>query len=1056
MTRNNTTLSACLLLALVLLASSAALSQGVTTAGMNGLVHDRAGQPLPGAVVVATHIPSGSVFGTNAREDGRYNIQGLRVGGPYKVSVKLIGFKPASQGDITLALGENRRLDYMLIDEAVQVGEVQVTAERGSIISQARTGASTNVSKEAIERLPTISRSFQALQSVAPQFLGNAAAGRNNRFNNIQIDGVQYNDLFGLGSSGTPGGQASTQPISLDALQEFQVLIAPYDVRQNGFTGGGVNAITRSGTNDYTGSVFFFGRDQNQTGLSILEPHTKVADFTDFQMGFRAGGPIMQDKLFFFANGELDRRLSPSDIALKGQTGATGSNVSGTPVDSAARFAADLRNRGYDPGSYDPYKYARDSKKLFLRLDYNISDQHRLTVRHNLVDAFDDNLTRTTAAFFFSNTSYRFNSNTNQTVAQLTSSFGSQFANEAILGYTRIRDSRDFAGSPFPYVQINKVSGFANLAAGSENFSVANSLDQDIFEFTDNFTWFNGPHTITVGTHNEFYKFANLFIRNLYGYYEFPSIGAFELGRPSNYQVSYSTTGDPKWAAQFSAIQPGFYIQDEWQIAQNFKITAGVRVDIPILPDKPSKNPYVDTVFAGKYETNQVPSGNLLWSPRLGFNWDVNNDKTTQMRGGAGIFSGRVPYVWISNQYGNTGNELARVNSNGPTGGFANGFFNPDPYNQPRPGITPGLVPVASSEVDITAPDFKMPQLARFNIAIDRQLPILDLFGTLEFIYSRSLNDITYQDVNIQPIDSVSAYDGRALMGRPITTGTTWRVNKLDPNHFTNVILMKNTNDGYQWNLTVQIQRPIRDGLFGSIAYTYGRAKDRNSVISSQAYSQWRFNYIGGNPNDPPLTYSNFDRPHRIGASLSYQHEWLVNAPTTISVFYRGYSGEPYSYLYFGDVNGDGETGNDLLYVPKNASDIILTTNNYAALDAYIEGEDYLKENRGKIVPRNGGRNPWIAHVDLHLAQQIPIPMLQGHNLEVSLDVLNIMNLISYNMGRERYAPNQSYQLLTYQGIDAATKRPKFSYTPPKNSVPWQYDDLASRWQAQLGVRYSF
>ncbi len=1029
----------CLLVMLAVAFSPSLFGQGVTTSAINGVVTDQNGEPLPSANVVAVHVPSGTVYGASTRTDGRFNLLGLRAGGPYTVTASMVGYRQQKEENIQLQLGQNLGIDFKLVSEAVQLGEVNVVAERSAIISSARTGAATNVSKEAIERLPTVSRSFQDFERMSPLFISSNAAGRNNRFNNIQIDGANDNDLFGLGSSGTPGGQANTNPISLDALQEFQIVIAPYDVRQNGFTGGGVNAITRSGTNTFTGSAYFFGRNQNQVGLGPTTPSQKVANFSELQTGFRVGGPIVENQLFFFVNGEITRRKAPSDVVLSA-AGAAGPNVVPIPIDSAAKFANILQTRyGYDPGSYDALTAYRPSTKLFARVDWNINEQNRLTLRHNLVDASDDILQRTTAKFFYGNATYTFNSTTNQTVLQLSSTLGTQFSNELILGYTSIRDKRNTPGAAFPFVQIDYRGTALTLDAGSEQFSVANSLDQDIIEVTDNFTWLAGSNVFTFGTHNEFFKFTNLFIRNQYGFWEFPSVSAFDLNQPSRYQLSYSTVADPNWAAKFSALQYGAYAQVESQVFSNLKITAGIRFDIPTLPDKPSYNRSVDSTFSSLgVSTDKVPSGNVLWSPRLGFNWDVLGDKSTQVRGGVGVFTGRVPYVWVSNQYGNTGIELARLDVS--TASLLAGKFTADPYNQPRTGFTP----VTTSEIDVTDPNFKMPQLLRYNIGVDRQLPY-DLVGTIEFLYAQTLNDVNYADINLRPADSTSYLDGR-----PMFRGSNRKIN----NAFTNVLLMKNNSDGYQWNFTVQVQRPLTDGLFGTVAYTYGRSKDRNSVVSSQAYSQWRFNPVPGDPNNAPLAYSNWDRPHRINAAVSYQHAWFsineIEAPTTITLAYGGYSGEPFSYTYNGDRNGDGETTNDMIYVPRTIADVPgMSASQWSALDAYINSDDYLKSHRGQIMDRNTARNPWIGHLDLHVGQVLPF--FETHRFEVTIDLLNFNNLLNKNWGRERYVPNQNYSLINYS---STTKT--YSFTPPSSGFAWQYNDLNSRWQAQLGVRYSF
>jgi hypothetical protein len=1033
------------LLALLLPAAGTLLAQGVTTAGINGIVLDKTGEPLIGATVVAVHEPSGSKFGTTTRTDGRFNLQNLRVGGPYTVTVSYIGYAAKRYGDITLRLSQNMHLEFSLEEKTVEVGAVDVVGERNPVLSANRTGAAVNVPREIIERVPNVSRSFTDFQKLSPQFVGNSAAGRNNRFNNIQIDGTQYNDLFGLGSSGTPGGQASTTPISLDALQEFQVVVAPYDVRQNGFTGGGVNAITRSGTNSYAGSVFGYFRNQDFVGLSPDTNRQKFGAFQEYQTGFRVGGPVLKDNLFFFATGEITDRTQPTDILFT-KNGSTGYNVSTIPYDSVARFASILRNQyGYDPGAFDNVDLERRSVKLFLRLDYNLASNHRLTLRHNYVDANDDNLPRTLTRFFFENSNYVFNNTTHSTVLQLSSMFGNAMSNELILGYTRIRDMRETVGAPFPFIRI-KFGAKGDLYAGTENYSIANKLDQDIFEITDNLTYFMGDHVFTVGTHNELFGFENLYIRDLYGNYEFNSLTDFEAGRPSRYTVSYSLTGDARQSAKFSAIQFGFYAQDEWTVVPALKLTGGVRVDIPTFPDTPTRNAKIDSTFGSMgVGTDIIPSGNLLFSPRLGFNWDVTGSREIQLRGGAGIFSGRIAYVWLSNQYGNTGVEFGRIDvSSRPAGFFTGSWADP-----PRAGLST----VTTSEVNLTDPDFSMPQLARMNLALDYQLP-LGFVATVEGIYSKTLNDILYQDINIAPSQGTLAGDGRPVYGTYSTSTNRFSVSKVNP-AFTNVIYMTNTDQGYQYSITAQVQRQVLDGLTASAAYTYGESKDVNSVLSSQAYSQWRYNHVPGDPNNPPLSWSAFDIRHRMFVAAAYRHEFFDGAGTTVSLFLNGQSGAPFSYVYDGDVNGDGQTENDLIYVPRDADDIILTSNNYDRLNQFIEGDDALSESRGKIFDRMGARVPWQTYLDVRFAQEIPIPTLAGHRFELTVDILNVLNLLDGDWGYSKFVDQQRYRLLSFQGLDAATQKPKFSFNDAKMD-PYDISSLASRWQMQIGLRYTF
>ena len=596
-------------------------------------------------------------------------------------------------------------------------------------------------------------------------------------------------------------------------------------------------------------------------------------------------------------------------------------------------------------------------------------------------------------------------------------------------------------------MEVQTIQPGFSLLAGTENFSIANELDQDIIEFTDNFSLYFGDHIVTLGTHNEFFKFRNVFIRDVYGNYRFSNLTDLDSGKANRYRLSYSLTNDPRQAAKFSALQFGFYAQDEWRVDDGFKLTFGIRLDIPTLPDKPAQNDSIIKYFSAlDISTSKVPTGNLLFSPRFGFNWDVMQDRKTQIRGGMGIFTGRVPYVWISNQYGNTGVEFGRVELSGA----AAPRFITDPFNQPRPGVTPGITPVKTTEVNLTSDNFKMPQLFRMNVGLDQELPY-GLTGTLEVIYSKSLNDILYQDINIGPATGTFA-DGRSVYAKRISS------------NFTNVILLKNTSEGYQFNLSGQVQGKLPYGLYTNFGYAWGRAKDQNSGLSSQAISQWRFNPIPGDPNNPPLTTSSFEIQHRVFAALSYTLELYPKWRSTFSLTYGGQSGRPFSYTYDGDVNGDGQTTNDMLFVPKDKSQIFLGTINsttkvsteapqttYDALFKYIENDEYMKERKGKILERNGGREPWIDQLDFRFAQEIPL--FGTHELLISLDILNVLNLIDGDLGWVEQVPNQNDSVIKYEGKDNTGKN-VFSFKDKVN--PFQKDNILSRWQMQLGARYAF
>ncbi|HEX7356414.1 MAG TPA: carboxypeptidase regulatory-like domain-containing protein [Ignavibacteriaceae bacterium] len=1021
-------------------------AQGVTTAAMNGMVVDSKGDPLPGANILAVHTPSGTQYGTTSRIDGKYNLNGLRTGGPYTVTVSFVGYKPQlSEGQI-LQLGQNLKLDFTLYEEAVELGAVTVVGEKNAIISSNRTGAGQNVTAKDIELVPSIGKNFNELAKLSPQFSGNSysAASRNNRYNNIQIDGTQYNDLFGLGASGTPGGQSGTNPISIDAIDQFQVVIAPYDVKYGGFTGGGINAITRSGTNKWTGSIYGYGRNQDLVGnAGFKETDKAYPEFKEYAAGFRLGGPIFKDKLFFFINGEITKRDLPlSNISLT--SGADTLKV------LSDRFAQILSDKGMNAGTKEAFTVEQPSQKFFLRLDLNQSENHKITLRHNYVHAYRDILDGRSAnnQLSFSTLAYRIRNITNSTVLQVTSSNKDNLSNELILGYTSIRDRRAGISTLTPEVRVLETAG--TLIAGPDRFSSANELDQDVLELTDNFSIYAGNHVITLGTHNEFFSFRNLFIRSFYGYYEFSNLANLENNTPSYYERAYgrfNDSPDNKPSARFSVNQLGFYIQDEWTMFPTFKLTFGVRAEIPFLPTEPGVNDSVSKYFSG-YSTGDVPSGNVMFSPRLGFNWDIFGNRSTQVRGGVGVFTGRIPYVWMSNNYGNTGLLTAQINQ--ATGG--NVGFSVDPYNQPGVGDPGTGAPTVRSEIDLVDPEFKWPQILRANLGIDQELP-WGMIGTLEFMYSKSINDLLYEKLNIVPSTRNVVDDGRPIYG-----GTD-RKN----NNFNDVLLLKNTDEGYTYNLTAQVQRNVALGLSFNVAYTYGVAKDQNSVLSSQALSQIRYNPTSGNPNTPPLTTSSFDMEHRGFASVSYSHEFFANSPTSISLFYNYQSGRPFSFTINGDLNNDGFNGNDLVYIPANNDEILLgsitggayvpNAQMYTDFFAFVDNNDYLSANKGTMSERNKARNPWNDVLDVRVAQAFSTPIGQ---FQISLDIQNFMNLLNSEWGWYQTTPQDTYNLLTLRGNDPATGRPVYSFTKPATNTPWSASDLASRWQMQLGLRYSF
>ncbi len=1040
-----------LLYSLVLVFTSVSLFAQVTTSSLSGTVKD-ANETLIGASVKAIHTPTGTVYGGSTNANGRFTLSNLRVGGPYTIEVSYLGYRSFKVTDVYLKLGETLTLNPVLEAGGQQLQEIVVVGTKDNVFNSKRTGAATSISKDQLEKLPTLNRSLQDFTRLTPQATGtNSFGGNNNRFNSITVDGAVNNDVFGLASSGTPGGQANTQPISLDAIQEIQVVLAPYDVSLGNFTGGGINAVTRSGTNQFEGSAYFFGRNESTLGPNVLT-NLKTPGYTNNQYGFRVGGPIIKDKLFFFVNAESQRIKSP----LINNAGEAGSAISSATAKQIADYA--LATWGYDVGSYGVQDARTENDKVFAKLDWNINAKNQLTLRYNYIEAFDDNISRSATLFRFGNNAYKFNNKQNVGVLELRSKISDRASNNLILGYTSVRDFRTTAGQLFPFIEIRAIDGFASNTAqiGSERSSVANQLDQDVIELTDNFKLSLGKHNLTLGTHNEFFKFRNLFMNNYNGRWTYNNMADFLAGKPNQIQATYSAIpGVDRPEAKFTAAQLGFYVQDEFEAAKGLKLTAGLRMDLPVFGDKPLRNNLVVTNFVGM-ATDRTPSQKPLWAPRLGFNYDVKGDRSIQIRGGSGIFSGRVPFVWLSNQYSNSGmlfNDINRTTSVASPLTFVS-----DPNNQKAALISP----VATKQINLVTQDFKVPQVFRNNLAVDLKLPF-GITGTLEGIYSKTLNNVVYSDINLLP--------STASINAALTNGNDTRAAygaKANSTNFTNVLLLSNTNKGYTYSITGQLQKAFDFGLSAMVAYTRNRATSVNDGTSSVAFSNWEFVQTVNSPNSPALATSNFQTKNRVIGSLDYKISYGKgkNFSTGFSLFYIGRSGLPFTYLYNGDLNGDGARSNDLLYVPRFQSEMkfvalsasgnlpaMTADQQWAAFNAFIESDPYLSTKRGQYTERNGAETPWENQFDVRITQDIG-GLVKGtkNRLQLTFDIINVGNLLNKEWGRQYTVSNQANTLVTYTTSSGGG----FQFRPPANGLGYGVSGFGSAWSGQFGVRYLF
>jgi len=1062
------TLFVLLLLAALFAHPARLCAQGVTSSALGGVVTDASGQPVVGAEISAVDTSSGTRYTGVTRAGGRWDIPNVRTGGPFRITASANGQSKTRSGIFT-TLMQTAEVNLQLSAGAAPTEPTVTTTEGATtervvvsgtavedLYSSDRTGTSTYVDRKEINNLPTITRSLNDYIRLTPQIStlarqGASAAGQNNRSNNIQVDGATISDAFGLATTGggTGAPTESAEPISLDAIDQFRVNIAPFDVRESNFAGASINAITRSGSNTFHGSVYGVGRNEDLVGEGsrIRMP---VAAFHDYTWGARLDGPVFKDVLFFFVSYEQKRALIPI-IGDTSKFVLTGPNSVGDIIS--------ITNSTYhfDPGGSGQESTIIEDNKFLMKFDWNVLPGHHASITYNHVEGTNQfGLFRGTT-FDLKSRQYSKPIEFDSMTLQIFDTWNSNFSTESRVVFNNTSAERVPNGI-FPSVVVHETYG--DVRFGSEQFSQENFLNQEQIEATINATYTLGNHEFLLGTQNEFLAFENKFLRDFFGAFDFRATGSgataftatqnYQRGAPSNYSVTIPTVPGTIPITEVRLFDFSGYLQDKWKIRPNLVLTAGIRIDTHVYPDDPFFNPQFAADFPGR-STADI-EGDVIYSPRIGFNWDVFDNKKTQVRGGTGIFGTRTLGVLYTNQYGGTGVDFKRVTQNfGGTGqpALTPGFFKGDPRNPPPPiGGGTAVVP----EIDINDKDFETPSNWRSSLALDQKLPFWNLIATVEGLYTKTLKAVTEKNINLGNFVRTRTEDGRPVFGG---------LNR--DKSFGSVILLDNTNSGYSYNLTGQIERPDPgDGWYGKFAYTFGRAYDVNSTSSSQASSNFGFNPVAGNPNLDVLSISDFELRHRFLGVLTYTHAFWKGWDTTIGAVYEGASGHPYSVLYNGDANGDGLFSNDLIYVPTGPNDPIgalfraptgstqTNAQNFAAYNDYIDHNEFLRKHRGGIAPRNGGRDPWINRLDLSFRQRIPVKWVWA---ELTADILNFTNLLDDNWGQiKRFSTFATPQPVT---LNSTTQFYTYTGTGAK-AIVQSDQDLDSRWKVQLGIRISF
>ncbi|MBQ8008527.1 MAG: TonB-dependent receptor [Bacteroidaceae bacterium] len=1116
-----------MLLTLAALLMTVGAQAQITTSSMGGKVVDDANEPVIGATVQAVHEPSGTLYGAITNVDGRYAIQGMRTGGPYTVTISYVGYQTRTFKDITLQLGEIFNLNAEISESSEMLGEVVITGT-ASKFAQEKTGATTNINNATIRELPTVSRSITDIARLSPYANGMGFAGGDGRSTNFTVDGANFNNNFGL-SSALPGGGS---PISVDAIEEMQVVVAPFDVRQSNFIGGGINAVTKSGTNTFKGTAYTYYTNENLHGTRLGGVDITRQKDRKYTYGATLGGPIIKNKLFFFANFEYSKvpnvanswQASTDGVAIDDQ------KISRTTQANMRKVSDFVKSKyGYDTGSYTSFPADEKNIKLLGRIDWNITKDHHLAVRYNYTKNTAWNPTNGNSSdtgyrlrnmdrfskysMAFANAMYSMDNKVNTISVDLNSHFGSNLSNQLLFTYSDIQDVRGTNSSTFPFVDImygyqegdfpvmakdkegneyNAAYDFGGynvkqtlepyMSLGYELFTWNNKVQNKVTTVTDNFTAYLGAHKLTAGINFEHQLANNAYMRNGTGYYRYRSVDDFMNGAaPEAIALTYGYAGEKNPTAQVTFNQIGVYVQDEWNVLDNLKLTGGIRFD-NIHFDKDDimrNNAIYDLDFGGRrVDTGSWPKNNIQISPRFGFSWDVFGDKTLKVRGGTGLFAGRLPLVFFTNMPTNSGMVQGSVTANTKytngvvtgrdsrldqfTGGMVTDVNQMISMLGAPTTISPsdGTVPSAINGVDHS---FKMPQVWKTSIAVDYQLPTsFPLSVTGEFNYTKNINAVRLLDWNI--MDDTSSWERFAgADNRLIYPASGYTYGK------TPAYMLTNTSKGYGWTANFTVNATPIENLNIMASYTHTVMKEVSGMPGSNASSAWSGLYTIDGPNRAKVQNSQYVIPDRIIASVSYTYH-----KDHFSLFYTGYSPYGNSYYYNGDMNGDG-IGSDLMYIPKNDSEIVFVdkydkdgnlttsaTQDRADFWKFVEQDSYLKNHKGEYAEAYSARAPWVHKFDFRWAHDFTLNIgSTKHLLQISADVENIGNLINSTWGvAKSMTPANNGAILKYEGKNESNQ-PTFSlYRDAKGEAPtktWEYNRAwGQAWRIQFGVKYYF